>query len=76
MADALAAVAEARGFGPIYVTRRGFRDNLVQYVPTEPGIDAEAITGVHARFVRECRPPDRGRGILENCVVTTRFPIE
>ncbi|MGA8755991.1 MAG: hypothetical protein WB611_06620 [Stellaceae bacterium] len=76
MADALAAVAQARGFGPIYVTRRGFRDNLVQYVPTEPGIDAEAITDVHARFVAQYRPPDRGRGILENCVVTTRFPID
>jgi hypothetical protein len=76
MADALAAVARARGLEPIYVTRRGFRDNLVQYVPTEPGIDAPSITNVHERFVRERHPPDRGRGILENCIVTTRFPIE
>jgi hypothetical protein len=76
MADALATVAEARGITPIYVTRRGFRDNLVQYVPTAPGITAEAITDVHARFVAERRPPDRGRGILENCIVTTRFPID
>ena len=76
MADALEAVARARGFAPIYVTRRGFRDNLVQYVPTAPGIGTEAMTEVHARFVQERRPPDRGRGILENCVVTTRFPIE
>ena len=76
MADALGAAAQARGLAPIYVTRRGFRDNLVQYVPTEPGIDAEAITDVHARFVLQHRPPDRGRGILENCVVTTRFPID
>jgi hypothetical protein len=76
MADALAAVAQSRGLEPIYVTRRGFRDNLVQYVPTEAGIDAEAITDVHARFVLRHRPPDRGRGILENCVVTTRFPID
>jgi hypothetical protein len=76
MADALAAIAQARGLEPIYVTRRGFRDNLVQYVPTEPGIDAGAITGVHERFVRERHPPDRGRGILENCVITTRFPVD
>jgi spermidine synthase len=76
MADALAAVAQARGLDPIYVTRRGFRDNLVQYVATEPGIGAEAITEVHTRFVAQHRPPDRGRGILENCVVTTRFPID
>ena len=34
MSDSLSAVARARGFEPIYVTRRGFRDNLVQYVPT------------------------------------------
>jgi predicted O-methyltransferase YrrM len=76
MADALEVVAQARGFVPIYVTRRGFRDNLVQYVPTAPGITAEAMPEVHARFVQERHPPDRGRGILENCVVTTRFPIE
>jgi hypothetical protein len=75
MADALDAAARARGLEVIYVTRRGFRDNLVQYVPSEPGIAAEAITDVHARFVAERRPPDRGRGILENCVIATRFPI-
>ena len=75
MADALAAVARDRGLEPIYVTRRGFRDNLVQYVPSEPGINAEAITAVHARFVQERNPPDRGRGIIENCVITTQFPI-
>jgi len=27
-------------------------------------------------FVQERRIPDRGRGILENCIVATRFPIE
>jgi len=27
------------------------------------------------RFVHERHPPDRGRGILENCVITTNFPI-
>ena len=76
MADALSAAARARGFEPIFVTRRGFRDNLVQYVATEPGIGGEAMTGVLERFVRERHIPDRGRGILENCVVTTRFPID
>lgn len=75
MANALAAVARARGFEPIYVTRRGFRDNLVQYVPTEPGIHAASITDVHARFVQQRHPPDRGRGILENCVIATQYPI-
>ena len=81
MADALSVVAQARGLDPIFVTRRGFRDNLVQYVPTAPGFDAEAITpnglnDVLERFVRERHIPDRGRGILENCLVTRRFPIE
>jgi hypothetical protein len=81
MADALSLVARARGLEPIFVTRRGFRDNLVQYVPTAPGFDAEAVTpnglnGVLERFVRERHIPDRGRGILENCLVTRRFPIE
>ncbi len=76
MSDSLAAVARARGLEPIFVTRRGFRDNLVQYVPTQPHIGAEAITDVLERFVQQRHIPDRGRGILENCVVGTRFPIE
>jgi hypothetical protein len=81
MADALSLVAQARGLEPIFVTRRGFRDNLVQYVPTAPGFDAEGITpnglnGILERFVRERHIPDGGRGILENCLVTRRFPIE
>src|SRR5262249_50607537 len=33
MAEALAAAARGRGLEPIFVTRRGFRDNLAQYVP-------------------------------------------
>jgi hypothetical protein len=73
MAESLAAVARARGLEPVFVTRRGFRDNLVQYVPTAPGTNAEDITGVLERFVLERHIP--GRGILENCIVTTRFPI-
>jgi hypothetical protein len=75
MAESLASVATARGIESIFVTRRGFRDNLVQYVPTEPAIGAEAMTDVLERFVRERHIPDRGRGILENCIVGTRFPI-
>lgn len=76
MADSLSAAAHARGLEPIFVTRRGFRDNLVQYVPTEPGIEAQGITGILERFVEQRHIPDRGRGILENCIVGTRFPIE
>ena len=75
MSDSLSAVARSRGFEPIYVTRRGFRDNLVQYVATQPGIGAEAMTDVLERLVRERHIPDRGRGILENCIIGTRFPI-
>jgi hypothetical protein len=75
MAEALSTVARARGLEPVFVTRRGFRDNLVQYVPTVPETHADAITGVLERFVRERHIPDRGRGILENCIVTKGFPI-
>ena len=75
MADSLSAVARARGLEPIFVTRRGFRDNLVQYVPTVPEIRADSVTHVLERLVRERYIPDRGRGILENCIVGTAFPI-
>jgi hypothetical protein len=76
MTDTLSLVARARGLEPILATRRGFRDNLVQYIPTVPEIRADTVTDVLERFVADRNIPDRGRGILENCIVTTRFPID
>jgi hypothetical protein len=81
MADSLAAIARARGLDPVFVTRRGFRDNLVQYVPTLPEVRDQTATlegfcGVLERLVQARYFPDRGRGILENCLVTPRFPVE
>jgi predicted O-methyltransferase YrrM len=74
MADAQAEVVRARGLDCFYVTRRGFRDNLVQYVPTADGYGLETIIDVLERFARERRIPDRGRGILEHCIVSPGFP--
>jgi hypothetical protein len=76
MAEALATVARGRGLEPIFVTRRGFRDNLAQYVPTAEGTWIEALGGALERFAGERHLPDRGRGILENCLVTHHFPID
>lgn len=76
MASALRAVAQARGFDTYFATRRGFRDNLVQYLPTGPEREASAITGALERFAERRRIPDRGRGILEHCLISTGFPIE
>jgi hypothetical protein len=78
LADSLAAAAHSRGLEPVFVTRRGFRDNLVQYVPTlpQPQFDTlEAMYEVLVRLVGAGHIPDRGRGILENCIVTSGFPI-
>jgi hypothetical protein len=76
MAEALAAVARGRGLEPIFVTRRGFRDNLAQFVPTPAGVEPEALVGALERFALERHLPDRGRGILENCLVTRHFPVD
>jgi predicted O-methyltransferase YrrM len=76
MANALQAVAQSRGFDTYFVTRRGFRDNLVQYLPTGPEREAQAITGALERFTETRRIPDRGRGILEHCIITTGIPLE
>ena len=76
MAEALAAVARRRGLEPIFVTRRGFRDNLAQYVPTAEGIGPEALDAALERFAHERHLPDSGRGILENCLMTQHFPID
>jgi predicted O-methyltransferase YrrM len=75
MAEAQSRAAQAHGLGCYYVTRHGFRDNLVQYLPTGEGRQPEALAGVLERFARERRLPDRGRFILENCLASTGFPI-
>jgi spermidine synthase len=76
MAEAQRAVAQARGFDTYYVTRRGFRDNLIQYLPTGSERRPEEITGALERFAQGRRLPDRGRGILEHCLISTGFPID
>jgi predicted O-methyltransferase YrrM len=76
MAAAQEEAVRARGLDCVYVTRRGFRDNLVQYVPAGALRGPEAIAAGHEHFARDRRLPDRGRGILENCVVTTGFPVD
>jgi predicted O-methyltransferase YrrM len=76
MAEAQSAVARARGLACYYVTRRGFRDNLIQYLPTGAERRPEAITGALERFARDQRIPDRGRFILEHCLVSEGFPLE
>jgi hypothetical protein len=79
MTEAVSATARTRGFAPIFVTRRGFRDNLVQYVPTAPetrlGDDGEAFAGLIERFAAARHRPDGASGTLDNCLVTGRFPI-
>jgi spermine/spermidine synthase len=75
MAEAQQRVARSRGLDTYFVTRRGFRDNLIQYLPTGPERQPEAITGALERFAAARRLPDRGRGILEHCIVSTGFPI-
>jgi spermine/spermidine synthase len=76
MADAQSALARARGLDTYYVTRQGFRDNLVQYLPTGGDRRPQAITGALERFARDRRLPDRGRFILEHCLISTGFPLE
>ncbi len=76
MAEAQRRVAQARGLDTYFVTRRGFRDNLIQYLPTGTERRPEAITAALERFAAERRLPDRGRGILEHCLISTGFPLE
>jgi spermidine synthase len=75
LTEALAATAARSGFASFFATRRGFRDNLVQYVATAAGAYPDAIIDAHERFARERHLPDGGRGILENCLIATRFPL-
>jgi len=76
MAESQAELARSQGLDCFYVTRRGFRDNLIQYVPTSPERRLETLTEAHHRFAKTRRLPNGGRGILEHCVVTPGFPID
>lgn len=76
MAEAQTAVARRSGLDTYYVTRHGFRDNLIQYLPTGGDRRPEAIADALERFARGRRLPDRGRGILDHCLIATGFPIE
>lgn len=75
MADSQQRVAQSRGLDTYFVTRRGFRDNLVQYLPTGSARQPEGIAAALEDFARARRLPDRGRGILEHCIIGPRFPI-
>jgi spermidine synthase len=76
MAESQAELARGQGLECFYVTRRGFRDNLIQYVPTDPASRLGTFTEAHHRFAKARRLPNSGRGILEHCVVTPNFPID
>jgi hypothetical protein len=76
MAENQAELARDRGLDCFYVTRRGFRDNLVQYVPTGVERAVESLTEVHERFSKARRLPNGGRGIIEHCVVSRNFPVD
>jgi hypothetical protein len=76
MAEALSAATRTRGIEPFFVTRRGFRDNLAQYAPTAANTGPDTIGGALERFALERHLPDRGRGILENCLITGHFPVD
>jgi spermidine synthase len=76
MAEAQLRMARARGLDGYFVTRRGFRDNLIQYLPTGSERQPEAITAALERFARNRHLPDRGRGILEQCLISPGFPLE
>jgi hypothetical protein len=78
MAETQAEVARANGLDCLFVTRRGFRDNLIQYLPTgtpPAGALAEILPEALQRFARARHLPDRGRFILETCVLTPGFPL-
>lgn len=75
MAEAQVEIARARGRECFFVTRRGFRDNLVQYLPTDDVYGRDNLIDALERFAATRRLPDRGRGILENCLITTGYPI-
>jgi len=75
MAEAQAEIARARARECFFVTRRGFRDNLVQYMPTDDAYGRETLIDALEQFAAARRLPDRGRGILENCLITAGYPV-
>lgn len=75
LAEALAAAAARRGLRCVYVARRRFGDNLIQYVRKAPLADITVLSSALEAFAKSHHLPDRGRGILEDCVMTHEFPV-
>jgi hypothetical protein len=75
LAQGLAEAAAERGLHSFYVTRRGLGDNLVQFVRKTPLADIDALFSSLEAFAKSRHLPDRGRGILEGCVMTSDFPV-
>ena len=76
MAEAQMMAARTRGRDCFFVSRRGVRDNIVQFLPNAAGRGPEAIAAALARFAGERELPDGDRGALEDCVISTAFPAD
>jgi hypothetical protein len=74
LAESLAEIAAERGLASFYLTRRGLGDNLVQYVTRTPPPDLDALHAALDAFAHKRHLPDRGRGILDGCLLTADFP--
>jgi hypothetical protein len=75
MAEAQTAAARARGHDCFFITRRGLRDNIVQYLPTGAVRSLERINGAVERFVADRRLPEGTRGLLNDCIISSTFPV-
>jgi hypothetical protein len=75
MADTQAAMASDRGDDCFFVTKRGQRDNIVQYVRTAEGLGLDTIAGAIERFAAEHQLCDGGSGVLEDHFLSFEFPV-
>jgi hypothetical protein len=75
MAEAQAEAAHVRGYDCVFVSGPGAGGNIVQYLPTAAGHGPDSIAAALERLVGERGLPDGGRGILEDCIISTAFPV-
>jgi spermidine synthase len=71
MAQAQAEAAHDRGYGCIFFSRDGARNNIVQYVATAADRSPATVAGAVARFTSEWHISDN---ILADCIVSSTVP--
>lgn len=75
MAETQAEMARGRGLDCFFISPRDRTGNIVQFLSTADRCSPDTISGAIKRFAEERRIPEAVRPNLDDCVISTNFPV-